>query len=197
MKITLLLFITIAIPFDIVIAQQRVRVNAIQIDDSFDTLSIKKLHQAEKLLYSIFNSQDFKTEVTRTKFNIGNYGFTSMGIYELIVSGTNDYKEKVKDYSIDLKVGVFDAYLGYDNFGTTDMKTRITRTHRCYILDNDVKCYASHLAHEYMHQIGFLDNRTWILGGKAQSVPYKIGKIVDRLINNDTTCFAIKKTCKK
>jgi hypothetical protein len=177
--------------------QKRVQVNAIQVDGSFDSTSLNKLKEAVKILDSIYNSEVFANAVLKTDFNIGNFGLTNSQILELIRSGADNYKDKPKDYSIDLRVKVFNDYLGYDNFGITDMNTRITSTHRCYILHNDVKCYISHLAHEYMHEIGFYDERAWAFGTKTKSVPYKIGNIIDTLIKNQTACIAKNESCTK
>lgn len=175
--------------------QQKVRVNAIQVDSSFDSYSFIKLNEAVKVLDSIYNSEAFAQAVLNTNFNVGNYGLKNTQILELIKSGADNYRGKPKDYSIDIRIGLFNEYLGYNNFGITDMNTRITRTHRCYILHNDIKCFVSHLAHEYMHQIGFYDEKKWILGTKTKSVPYKIGNIVDNLIGNLTDCLARNETC--
>jgi hypothetical protein len=48
-----------------------------------------------------------------------------------------------------------------------------------------------------MHEIGFLDDRTWAFGTKTKSVPYKIGNIIDTLIGNTTPCIAKDETCTK
>lgn len=174
--------------------QQQVKVNAIQVDASFDPVSLSKLNEAVTLLESIFNSEEFARAVCHTEFNLGIFGLANYQILELIKSGNDNYKNKPKDYSIEIKVKVFNEYFGHGNFGFTDPASRITRTHRCYILHNDVKCYVSHLAHEYMHQIGFYDKKTWFLGTKTKSVPYKIGKIVDALLGNVTPCLAKDET---
>ena len=177
--------------------QQRIKVNPIKVDSSFDEASLTKLDEAVKILDSIYNSEPFAQAVLNTDFNVGNFGLTNNQILELIRSGADNYKDKPKDYSIDLRVKVFNEYFGHGNFGITDMATRVTRTHRCYILHNDVKCYVSHLAHEYIHEIGFYDNKTWLFGTKTKSVPYKIGNIVDALIGNRNPCVAKDETCSK
>jgi hypothetical protein len=177
--------------------QQRVKVTPIFVDDSFDDVSLSKLNEAVILLENAFNSNEFSNRVLNTKFGVGNFRLTSSEILEVIKSGMDNYTGKPKDFSIDLRIKLFDQYFGHGNFGITDMNTRVTRTHRCYILQNDVKCYASHLAHEYLHQIGFYDDRTWFLGTKTKSVPYKIGNIIDDIIGNDSHCIAIDATCTK
>ncbi|RZJ22054.1 MAG: hypothetical protein EON51_09155 [Acinetobacter sp.] len=104
----------------------------------------------------------------------------------MILTGQNDIS-RTQDYSIDLRLKLYDKYRGGNEFGYTGMEDRITSTHRCYVLNNDVKCYASHLVHEYMHQIGFRDVKSW-RGGKwtkINSVPYKVGRLVDKFIANN------------
>jgi hypothetical protein len=192
--INLLLFFFI---FKTTYGQQRVKVNAIQVDSSFDSASLLKLQEAVKVLDSIYNSEAFAQAVLQTDFNVGNFGLTNYQILELIKSGADNYIDKPKDFSIDLRVKLFDEYFGHGNFGITDMKTRVTRTHRCYILHNDIKCFISHLGHEYMHEIGFLDVRIWAFGTKTKSVPYKIGNIINTLIGNNTPCIAKDETCTK
>ena len=174
---------------------QKVKVNTIIIESNFDSISMSKLNESSIILEKIINSEEFKTEVLKEKFRIGNNKLSSQEIYDLIITGKDNYKNKPSDYSIDLRVKLFDEYAGSGNFGFTDMNTRITRTHRCYIIENDTKCYTSHLAHEYMHQIGFIDKRNIFLK-KTNSVPYKIGRIIDKLIDNKSHCVAIKSTCK-
>lgn len=197
MKKYLILLVFCGLYFNSCFSQQRVRINAIQVDNSFDSLSLLKLQKAVKMLDSIFNSEEFARKVLHTDFKVGNCGLENYEILELIKSGQDSIKGKPKDYSIDLRIQVFDSYLGNGNFGVTDMDSKITTTHRCYILQNDVKCYASHLAHEYMHQIGFYDKRRWGVGTKTFSVPYEIGDIVDEMLGNTNPCQAIDKTCPK
>lgn len=191
------LILTTLTVFYSTVSLSQVRVQTIKVDDSFDTTSSAILDTTIKELEGVFNSKEFKQTVIDETFNVGNYGLSSKDIYELIISGKDNYIDKPKDNSIDIRVRVFDEYAGSGNFGFTNMKTRVTRTHRCYILKNLQKCYTSHLAHEYMHQIGFYDKRTWLFGKKTSSVPYKIGRIVDELIENDAKCFAKKETCSK
>lgn len=183
--------------FTITYSHAQVKVNAIKIDDSFDSTSDEILDNSIKELELVFNSNEFKRMVLAENFKVGNYGLSSTEIYDLIISGKDNYINKPQDNSIDIRVKLFDNYAGHGNFGYTDMQTRITRTHRCYVLQNSVKCYTSHLAHEYMHQIGFYDNRTWLFGKKTQSVPYKIGRIIDKLIKNDAKCLAKSENCLK
>lgn len=166
-------------------------------DNSFDSLSFAKLAESTKILENVINSTDFKTKILGTQFTVGNFDLTSSQIFDLIISGKDNYKDKPADGSIDLRLSLFDKYLGYDNFGLTNMTTRVTSTHRCYVLYNDIKCYVSHLAHEYLHQIGFSDVRTWLFGTKTKSVPYKVGDIVDELIHNGEFCAAQHQTCRK
>lgn len=174
---------------------QNVKINPIIIESNFDSISMLKLNESSKMLEKVINSEEFKNEVLNEKFRIGNHKLSSQDIYDLIMSGKDNYKNKPADYSIDLRVKLFDEYAGSGNFGFTNMNTRVTRTHRCYIQQNDTKCYTSHLAHEYMHQIGFVDKRN-LFFKKTNSVPYKIGRIIDKLINNKSHCVAIKSTCK-
>jgi len=173
------------------------KVKVIKVDESFDEQSLKILESAITELERVINSEDFKKEVLNAKLKVGNKKLSNMQIYDLIMSGENSRMKEPKDYSVDLRLKVFDEYFGYGNFGVTNMSTRVTRTHRCFILENNIKCYISHLAHEYMHQIGFVDKKTWIFGTKTKSVPYKIGNIIDKLIGNDSFCRAKDKTCRK
>lgn len=166
-------------------------------DDSFDATSKRKLDEASIILENVINSNDFAEHVLATNFKVGNFGLSNTSILELIKSGMDSIALKPKDYSIDIRVLLYDDYKGGLEFGRTDMKTHITETHRCFIVNNDVKCYVSHLAHEYLHQIGFYDERTWIFGKKTKSVPYKIGNIVNRIIDNGNICSAKPSTCKK
>jgi hypothetical protein len=196
MKVILMLFLNLLF-IQPSYAQERVKVRAVQVDSSFDNASLARLQEAVKVLDSIYNSEEFAQAVLRTSFKAGNHDLDSKQILELIRSGADNYKNKPKDYSIDIRVKLFDEYFGHGNFGITDMGTGITRTHRCYILHNDIKCYISHLAHEYMHQIGFYDERTWFGGTKTKSVPYKIGNIIDKLTGNTAPCLAKDETCTK
>lgn len=175
---------------------QPVRVNAIIVDSSFDAASLAKLQQACALLDSVFNSQGFEDSVKKEKFNRFSKGKSSAEILEIIQSGMDYYEDKPKDYSIDLRVSLYDKYEGGSEYGRTDMNTRVTSTHRCYVLHNDVKCYVSHLVHEYLHQIGFVDSKH-LWQKKTGSVPYLIGDIVDKIIRTPGVCPAQKGTCKK
>ncbi len=175
-----------------------VDVVAVKLDDSFDTESSLKLDSSISMLRRVFNSEEFAIDVAHTKFLIANNKKTNAEIYLMIVTGMNNYLNASIDGQVALKVKLFNEFAGSGNFGITDMVTRETRTHRCYVLDNDVKCYASHLAHEYMHQIGFIDKKRFIFfGTKTRSVPYIIGNIVDKLLKNNSKCISIDKSCTK
>lgn len=189
-----LLLILLTLLLNVALYSQ-VKVEFIKMDDSFDALSSDILDTTIQELEQVFNSEEFNQMVLNETFNIGNYNLSSEDIYKLIISGKDNYINKPQDNTIDIRVTVFDKYARNGNFGFTNMTSRVTRTHRCYILNNPKKCYTSHLAHEYMHQIGFYDKRTWLFGKKTSSVPYKIGRIVDKLIKNDAKCFAKNETC--
>ena len=182
-----------------VFAQSPLKVNPIMIDSSFDALSLEKLKMATQMLDSVLNSQAFKDGVTQLDLRIGNLGLTNNEILKLILSGANWYKDSTPDFAMDLHLMVFDKYRGAGNFGVTDMNTHVTATHRCFIWQSDVRCYAAHLAHEYMHEIGFLDEKTgvWPFRRKTSAVPYQIGNLINRLLGNQTPCVAIHSTCKK
>ena len=170
-----------------------------QPDSTFDLASQQKLQEAAKILELALNSNEFKQMVLDENFNVGNNNLSSEEIYALLVGGQDNYINAEKDGELNFRLSVFDAPFkkkNNDNFGVTNMTTRVTRTHRCFILNNDIKCYASHIMHEYMHQIGFIDKRSFLgLGKKTNSVPYKIGRIVDKLIGNPTSCIAQQGTC--
>lgn len=169
------------------------------LDSTFDQASTQKLHEALEILEVALNSEAFKKRVLEENFNVGNNHLTSEEIYQLLVGGEDNYIDAEKDGELNFRLSLFDEPFkkkNNDNFGVTNMATRITRTHRCFVLNNDVRCYASHLMHEYMHQIGFIDKRRFLgLGTKTSSVPYKIGRIVDELIGNPTSCLAQQGTC--
>lgn len=173
-----------------------VDVIAIKLDNSFDPTSANKLDEAIALLAQTLNSEEFAREVLHARFRIAAHKKNSVDIYKLIVTGMNNYEGASEDLEVALKVKLFDEFVGHGNFGITDMDTRETRTHRCYVLKNDVTCYASHLAHEYMHQVGFIDKKRFILfGTKTRSVPYVIGDIVHKLLGNTSECEAIDENC--
>ena len=167
-------------------------------NDNFDAVSLKKLDSAITILDSVFNSNEFRKELSKINFNVGNRGLTNDEIATMILTGQDDVGEP-QDSSIDLRLRVYDNYKGGNEFGNTGMKTRVTSTHRCYILNNNVECYVSHLAHEYMHQIGFYDVKSWkgFKRTKTGSVPYKVGNLVSRLIKNSSHCVAQHSNCSK
>lgn len=194
--LSLSLFMALA---SIAVAQQQLKIKVIFTDSSFDDASKAKLYQAVALLDSVYNSKAFGELVLAENFNVGNHNLSSADILELVRSGMDNYKGALKDYSMDLRLNVYDFYKGGKEYGNTKMKSRITSTHRCYILKNDFTCYATHLAHEYMHEIGFYDVKSWdgIKRIKTNSVPYKIGRIVTKIINKPNKCSYQTTTCKK
>ncbi|WP_293304109.1 hypothetical protein [Pedobacter sp. UBA5917] len=194
-----LFFVLFFAGFFSVVAQQKVSVKPIFIDSSFDSISKVKAYESVKILDSVFNSDAFEELVLAEKFTVGNNSLSSVDILDLIRGGADNFKGSPKDYSIDLRLGVYDAYKGGKEYGNTKMASRITYTHRCYIIKNATRCYASHLAHEYMHEIGFYDVKSWegVRRTKANSVPYKIGNIVARIIGKPSGCSYQTSTCKK
>jgi hypothetical protein len=197
MKITVSIFLLCL--FTIPITGQTA-VRARVLNDSFDAVSEQRLNNSMQSLQEIFNSDEFKVLVRAADLSVGNRNLTNVQILQLILSGANNYKNAAPDGVIEFPVRVFDKYKGWGNFGTTFMKpsnARITETHRCYILNNSPECYTAHLAHEYMHLIGFTDKRDGWFGPKTNAVPYRIGNIVEELLGGNLGCSAQKTTCSK
>lgn len=179
------------VPLDSDAQSKPIEIMIVQMDN-FDSKSKKKLDSAVVILETVINSSEFRNQLSKINFKTGNRGLTNKEIIQMILTGQNDIGE-YQDYVMDLRLRLYDDFVGGDEFGHTGMSSRITSTHRCYILNNDVKCYVSHLAHEYMHQIGFRDEKTrtglfkWT---KTKSVPYKIGRLVEKFIDNKNKCIA-------
>lgn len=152
--------------------------NAIFKYDEYRDLYIKGAHECVRVL----NSVEFRWAVLQAKFTETN-GLTNKEIYDLIISGAD--KDREPDFMLDIYVHSYqkknrvkkNRVLGY-----TYMSTYKTWINRRYLADldpkrpDDVRHLAGHIAHEAMHNMGFMHNHD-----KYSSVPYVIGRIVRNL----------------
>ncbi len=154
--------------------------------EGFNETEKKKASKSINLLENIINTQEFKEAVLKVpsfsknkiKRKTGNKKYSNQEILDLILSG-EDLKNPA-DNIINLNL---DLYNGEKNeIGHTNMNTLTISTYQGYFNKKDIKLYAAHLLHEYMHIIGFIHGRFDIFGKRYKTVPYRIGKLTYSLL---------------
>lgn len=155
---------------------------------NYDVQSLAKLKIAVQLLDSILATDAFKQNVLNASF-IGTNGRSNQEIYDHLMSGNSKY-DNSGDRTINLYLAAYNKYAGGGELGKTVGK--VTSTHRCFILRNDVRCLARHLIHEYMHVQGYHHYKSQ--KPKSKTVPYVIGDMVRTMLAGPF-CSAIKDNC--
>jgi hypothetical protein len=153
----------------------------------------KLVNDAVLILNDIMNSEEFKNRVQNFTFDwvdIANGGIGKIEndlVYDTLIRKKNNHIMKLKLTKMGLK---YIKFWGSGTIGVTSLYQASTITflkpwinispehYQCTLIT-----YASHLAHEYCHQIGFTD-KNYNQASFRNVVPYAIGDIFCDLAND-------------
>lgn len=149
-----------------------------------------KLDQAMKLFENVLNSREFRSAVLGATFD-GKPGFASdtrspSEVYAAIREGKENYAP-VADGEVDLNVNL-ESFSWFQRkvVGYTTPSSDTITTNRRFFSGFEAAEVAGHLAHEWLHKIGF-DHDFNATARRPQSVPYELGELVERLAKGPLT----------
>ncbi len=155
---------------------------------NYDVICLQKLNRAVALVDSVVQLPEFERRI-RKKITVQKKFRSKKKILARFYSGAN-VVDPEKDGTIDLIVSTYNKYEGGLSFGRTSERTGKITTHKCFILNNDVRCLAKHLLHEYVHSMGYKHFR--IMKGFGlfhKTVPYVFGTVLGDMLDCPT-CLA-------
>lgn len=144
----------------------------------------KKLGAATDLMAKVLNSREFRDAVMGSKYTSDSR--SSREIYEAI--------RGAKENFTDAADGEVDLNLNLENFSwfqrkvvgyTTPSSDTIT-TNRRFFGSYEPAEVAGHLAHEWLHKLGFEHDHA-ATRDRPKSVPYAVGELVERLAKGTLT----------
>lgn len=156
----------------------------------YSTTERSKLDQATTLMANVLNSREFRDAVLSSTFN-GKPGFASdsrspQEVYAAIRAAKENYTDAA-DGEVDLNLNLesFSWFqrnvVGY----TTEGSDTIT-TNRKFFSNYEPAEMAGHLAHEWLHKLGF-EHDFKATARRPESVPYELGDLVERLARGPLT----------
>jgi hypothetical protein len=146
-------------------------------------------HRAAQLLEDVLNSDEFKTEVLKGRFN-STQGLTNLQLYQKIMTAHEEEGPGGQDGVVDLRVRILRIEsdesrwkkpcdrrtIGVDGAGTGTTAICPQKLIK-WATDGRTEYLAAHYAHEYIHILGFHHK----VAPKTESFVYQVGDIVERL----------------
>jgi hypothetical protein len=154
----------------------------------FSADELQKVHAAQHTLNRILNNDKFKERVLRfttdglfrfhyRKSFLGNWidkPYSNQQVYEIVTQSGNSGIKPI-ELNLQMLPGGNVEQLGF-----TNPDTHLIYTYRNWFNSLTISQYASHLAHEWCHQLGF--NHDSKPNDKTDfSVPFGIGKITENI----------------
>ncbi len=150
----------------------------------FDPARRQKLERAGSKLADVLNSVEFRDAVLAMRFD-GKPGFADdrrnpSQVYAAVLAAKERFTARA-DGEVDLNVELrtlspkHDDVVGFTRDGSDRVTTNVRFFDRF-----DSSEVAGHLAHEWLHTLGF-HHGTRATPARAHSVPYALGELVERL----------------
>lgn len=150
----------------------------------------QKLDSATKLMADVLNSKEFRDAVLSAEF-AGKPGFASdtrspQEVYATIRAAKENYTDAA-DGEVDLNLNLenFSWFQRHTVGYTTESSDTLT-TNRSFFSGFDASEVAGHLAHEWLHKLGF-EHDFKATARRPDSVPYELGELVERLAQGRLT----------
>lgn len=158
--------------------------------NGYTTNEQKKLGEATNLMAKVLNSREFRDAVMNATY-AGKPGFADEArspreIYEAIRGAKENFTDAADgEVDLNLKLENFSWFqrkvVGY----TTPSSDTIT-TNRRFFGSYEPAEVAGHLAHEWLHKVGFEHDHA-ATRDRPYSVPYAVGDLVDKLAKGPLT----------
>ena len=150
----------------------------------------QKLDQATKLMADVLNSREFRDAVLSAEFS-GRPGFASdtrspQEVYAAIRAAKESYTDAA-DGEADLNLELRDfSWFQRHTVGYTTESSDTLTTNRRFFSGYEANEVAGHLAHEWLHKLGF-EHDFKATARRPDSVPYELGEVVERLAKGALT----------
>lgn len=149
-----------------------------------------KLREATGLMEKVFNSREFRDAVLSSQHD-GKPGFADDArspkeIYEAIRAAKENFTEAA-DGEVDLNLSLKSlSWFNRNVVGYTTPSSDTITTNRRFFSNYDSAEVAGHLAHEWLHKLGFEHDHA-STADRPHSVPYAVGDLVERLAKGTLT----------
>jgi hypothetical protein len=159
----------------------------------YSTTERQKLDQATKLMADVLNSKEFRDAVLSAEFD-GKPGFASddrspAEVYATIRAAKENYTDAA-DGEVDLNLNLENfSWFQRNVVGYTTESSDTLTTNRKFFSGYDATEVAGHLAHEWLHKLGF-EHDFKATARRPDSVPYELGELVERLAKGPLTPLA-------
>ncbi|MDP3569143.1 MAG: hypothetical protein Q8S42_00865 [Archangium sp.] len=153
----------------------------------------QKLDKATQLMGNVLNSQEFRDAVLSADF-AGKPGFASetrspQDVYAAIRAAKENYTDAA-DGEVDLNVKLENmSWFQRNVVGYTTESSDTLTTNRRFFSGFEPSEMAGHLAHEWLHKLGF-EHDFKATARRPDSVPYELGDLVERLARGPLTPLA-------
>ena len=150
----------------------------------------QKLEQATKLIADVLNSREFRDAVLSAEF-AGKPGFANetrspKDVYAAIRAAQESYTDGA-DGEVDLNVKLENfSWFQRKTVGYTTESSDTLTTNRRFFSGFEPSEVAGHLAHEWLHKLGF-EHDFKPTARRPDSVPYELGELVERLAQGPLT----------
>ena len=150
----------------------------------------QKLDGATKLMADVLNSREFRDAVFGAEF-AGKPGFASdtrspQEVYATIRAAKENYTDGADgEVDLNLKLENFSWFQRHTVGYATESSDTLT-TNRRFFSGFDQNEVAGHLAHEWLHKLGF-EHDFQSTARRPDSVPYELGELVERLAKGALT----------
>ncbi len=156
----------------------------------YSTTERQKLDQATKLMADVLNSKEFRDAVLSAEFD-GKPGFASddrspTEVYATIRAAKENYTDAA-DGEVDLNLNLENfSWFQRNVVGYTTESSDTLTTNRKFFSGYDATEVAGHLAHEWLHKLGF-EHDFKATARRPDSVPYELGELVEKLAKGPLT----------
>lgn len=156
----------------------------------YTTSERAKLDQATKLIGDVLNSREFRDAVLSNTY-AGKPGFADetkspQEIYAAIRAAKENFTSEA-DGEVDLNVNLKTfSWFQRKTVGYTTPDSDTITTNRRFFSGYDAPEVAGHLAHEWLHKLGF-EHDFQATADRPYSVPYKLGDLIERLARGPLT----------
>lgn len=153
----------------------------------------QKLDKATQLMGNVLNSKEFRDAVLSADF-AGKPGFASEArspqeVYATIRAAKENYTAAA-DGEVDLNVNLENfSWFQRNTVGYTTESSDTLTTNRKFFSGFEPNELAGHLAHEWLHKLGF-EHDFKATARRPDSVPYELGDLVERLARGPLTPLA-------
>lgn len=150
----------------------------------------QKLDRATTLMANVLNSREFRDAVLSAEF-AGKPGFASdtrspQEVYATIRAARENYTDAADgEVDLNLKLENFSWFQRHTVGYTTESSDTLTTNRRFYSGFDETEV-AGHLAHEWLHKLGF-EHDFNATARRPDSVPYELGELVERLAKGSLT----------